>query len=139
MRANVLKALMVVVFFGGLLGTGCKASHDRSWTRMLLGTWRHESILPSGIVVKGDTTYFEKGTWSTYGSIISAQGEVRTLLSGTWKIRDGHLHYTIESSNISELVPNGFSTENPILSVTDREFIYVNPNTGETNTALRVR
>jgi len=84
----------------------------------------------------GDTNPF---SWSTYGSIISAQGEVRTLLSGTWKIRDGHLHYTIESSNISELVPNGFSTENPILSVTDREFIYVNPNTGETNTALRVR
>lgn len=65
--------------------------------------------------------------------------ERRFIGSGTWEVRQGYLHYTLETSTISDLLPNGYASADKIVSVTEKEFAYVSSRNGQTKIDYRVK
>lgn len=118
-----------------------QSEQDREYERALLGTWRASEMpdAPSGIVITDFRyTYLPNGVVNTRGSFKFGFQSYPILLSGTWKVSDGHLEYTIHSSNV-ETVKEGFKSQIKILSVDDTSFAYVDLAAGETRVDTRAR
>ena len=51
--------------------------------------------------------------------------QIPIILSGTWEIKNNYRHYKIESSNLEELIPRGYSSAEKVIEITEDEFVYI--------------
>jgi len=118
---------------------GCGRESDAGLTRRIEGTWAGTESTPDGLVLRGETTYLPGGRMNLRGSILYGEATHPIIGSGTWQVRDGYLHYTLETSNVSDFLPDGYSSADQILKVTDTELIYRSSGSGKTKVEQRVR
>ena len=128
----------IVVAIASLL-CACEQSKDTKWEQSLLGTWQHTEAEPNGLIMDGQTTYLPSGRMNISGSIKFQGNERQIIGSGNWQVKKGYLHYTLEVSNVSDILPNGFASADKIVSVTDKEYTYVDTTSGQTKIEYRVK
>lgn len=110
-------------------------SRDTELTETLLGLWEGDYTTPEGVYLHGRTQYLTGGVWNHSG-IIEFQGQrLPLILSGRWEIKNGYRHYTVQSSNMPQFIPNGFASADQILSLDEDEFVYL--SNGEEFTEFR--
>jgi len=121
---------------------------DAESEKALIGAWDETRLYPDGSVLEGRRIFLEGGRLNMTGVYTEGKPTSRrrsrtkkaTLIaSGTWKVKDGHLHYTIEKSNIPKAVPDGFTTADKIVKVTESEFVYHDSRLQRTLVATRVK
>jgi hypothetical protein len=76
--------------------------------------------MPNGSMKIRDT--YSPGGHFNQAGVITMDGQDRVLaVSGTWEVNGDRVKTTVESSNIPELVPNGFSQTDKILRIDLKE------------------
>ena len=131
MRPTPFRNALLVTALAITVGA-CNQNRDAEYTEALLGTWVMQDMMEGGAVLDAETTFLSGGRVNWSGRI-SYQGQsVPIIASGTWRVENGHLHYTVETSNITELLPNGFASADSIVSVSAKEYVYVSGSEGET-------
>src|SRR5271169_2303297 len=102
-----------------------KDDQDARLEQTIVGTWILDGKLPtiSGFVIKEfRTTYLSDGTYHIVGKYIYSDQNVTIenlpiAISGTWNIKDGEMHWRVESSNVPLIVKEGFSSVTKIISI----------------------
>lgn len=117
---------------------GCSPS-DSGYAKKLLGTWEDRQTTRAGVFIELRTNLMAEGKYSALGTATIPGGEVIPVaVSGTWYVKDGHVHTTIRSTNIPRIIPVGFVHVEKIISLTDRECHVQGPD-GVTSVSTRVR
>lgn len=111
---------------------------DRYHSGMILGTWRHTAY-EGGYSLRLETTYTNNGQFTMSGSISSGSESVAITGSGTWSISSGYLTERITSSNITEVLPVGFTSTDRIVEITGGKLKVYSSTSRETLTATYVR
>ena len=107
-----------------------KEQDDGALTKLLIGKW-HSKEFFAFQWWEGETSYAQSHTFSGIG-IFSGVGTVRGWsvsqksfhLSGSWQIRNKRLYYEIEKSDIPDMIPAGLKGANPIIRLTNDEFVF---------------
>lgn len=113
-------------------------AQDSKWQQALIGTWRHHEV-DGEEEVDGQTHYLPDGKMTMAGMIKSAGNARQVNGTGTWGVKEGHLHYKVETSSMPDLIPDGFTSADKIISVTDTEFTYIDADSGDTTVETRVK
>jgi hypothetical protein len=113
-------------------------TNDASQAKKILGSWTSRVADEDGVVVEGKTMYMEGGKVSFMGTMKRGEQEIPVAMSGTWEVKDGNIQTTIQTSNHPELIPNGFTLVEKIVSVDDKELALKDPD-GDTTIYKRVK
>ena len=132
MKRYAIGLLAVVLTLSALVG--CSGSSDNSLRKKIVGTWT--STEPNIVFTNDQTTYFPNGKVLTIANKFFSFEKI--VVSGTWDVKDGYLNTRVEASNITNY-PNGLSTSDKILKVTDKELTYVDAFDGRTKVNRRIR
>ena len=111
--------------------------NDLELEKKIIGTWQGQPVRAGDVIVEGKTIYLPGGRMNLAGRIIFPDGQRQVIGSGRWQVKEGYLHWTVETSNVSEMIPNGFSSADKIVSVTEAEFTY--SSAGQTKVDKRLR
>ena len=118
---------------------GCEQHKDNSLSKALIGTWHAVETTPDGLSIERNVTYSQSGTMRMSGSI-KFRGKTRAISgSGTWYVKEGNLHYTVQTSNLKKLIPDGFTSADKIINITDDIYTYVDGQRAKTVMETRVR
>jgi len=139
---SALGATLICLIAAAL--SSCGRSNDSKFEKQLYGTWQSEPMESKEAKLEGETRYVPGGRMTISGRIVFRHAllpdEQRAITgSGQWHVKDGYLHYTLETSNISDILPNGFSSADKIIGITDTEFTYVDSSSGRTKVDRRLR
>ena len=114
------------------------AADDLALQQRLQHTWSYRHSNPQ-FSLEGETTYLPGGVMNLFGRFRYG-GQTRAIAgNGTWHVKNGYLYSTLTRSNASDILPNGFTSSDKILRVTDREFRYLSSATGKIVIERRVR
>ena len=87
----------------------------------LIGKWYGEE---GGGKVKGTTEYKNDGTFEGEASLEVGDQKLKIEVSGKWKVSEGHIVATVESSNPPGAIPPGRTTKDQVLSIDEKELKY---------------
>ena len=118
------------------LNISCDRDGDRA--KELLGSWTSREVDSDGIIIEGKTMYMDGGKVSFMGAMKSGTQEIPVIMSGTWEVKNGHIHTAVMTSNIPQLIPSGFTIVEKIVSINDKELVTQDPE-GSTSVYTRVR
>ncbi len=131
----------ILVLFASAMFAGCATdtavrTDDAVLAQRIQHTW---VTAPDDLVVDGETTFLPGGVMNIFGHFKHG-GKIHTVVgSGRWHIKDGYLHYTIYESNIPRILPDGFTSVDRIVRITDSQFTYISSADGKTTTERRLR
>jgi len=100
-----------------------EAPADKLNRDKILGVWSNRDVDADGFVTEGETTFMVGGKVTYMGSMTDGEKVLPLVSSGNWEVKDGHIHSTIETSNLPEIFPKGFTYVEKIISVDDKELI----------------
>jgi len=106
--------------------------------KKLLGAWTSREVDSDGVITEGKTMYMDGGKVSFMGSLKNGTREIPVVMSGTWEVKNEHIHTTVLTSNIPQLIPSGFTLVEKIVSINDKELVTQDPE-GSTSVYTRVR
>ena len=157
----------LLTFFIAASISGCATVHNERTDdasleqRIQSHTWDYREPVSKELTIEGETTYLPGGIMNLFGhvkengqvrSILAPgtsgwrvangneKGQIRTILaSGTWHVKNGYLYYTITKSNVANMIPNGFTSGDKIVRVTQNELTYISSADGNTVTEHRIR
>jgi uncharacterized protein YvpB len=125
-RTHVAVVLGVIVLVSQLSAPVARAGQKSSYAGQLLGTWRFEQRQFLGSFV-GYTTYLPNGKCNQIAKIRGLGNTKMILMTSTWRVVSDKLIQTVVTDDSSTAKPGTeFTTQ--ILSITDRQFIYVDPH-----------
>lgn len=105
------------VFVLAIILVGCNPSGiDVELKNKLQGTCIQTDIFPSGIQLHREITYSANGTFSEHGKRTEGKRTNQYIVSGTWKISEGNIHYEILASSHPG-VSVGFKNVNRVVSL----------------------
>lgn len=116
-----------------------KKNGDTDLEKLVIGTWEQKVDQPDGSMILGRTTYIQGGVFNLRGTITKKDKQIQIVGSGTWKVKDSMLHWTLETSNVPQFLPNGFKSADKIVSVNDKELTLLDPETQEKRSSQRVK
>lgn len=125
---TVVAALLAGVF---VAATACadepqKKLTDEEITKLLVGKWYSERTV-GGTEIKATDTYRKDGT-SSGEAVFTRQGRAaKVSITATWKVVDGTLVETIESTD-PPVPTKGRVSKDRIVSVTDKELRIETPD-----------
>jgi len=133
--------ISVVLLLAAMTTSGCATVADApmdtaSLTQRLQHTW---ALRPDAVVADAETTYLPEGVMNIHGHFKHNGKTYTVVASGSWYVKDGYLYYSITHSNIPSMIPDGFSSADKIVRVTDREFTYISSADGRTTRERRTR
>lgn len=128
--------ILLLVAVTSFLCLSC--AKDTSLAKKILGSWTSTQAGDEGSVIEGKTMYMEGGKVSFMGTAKKGAQEIPLAMSGTWEVKDGNIQTTIQTSNHPDLIPNGFTIVEKIVSVDDRELVLKDPD-GDTTVYKRVK
>jgi hypothetical protein len=120
----------------------CTKRADAVYAKALIGTWSWSTSWGGGPMkdsMHGQTTYEEGGILRFESRIISAEGERNVSGTGTWRVENGHVLWTINTSSAPDILPTGLSASDKIIRVTETKYTYIDGATQTRETELRVR
>ena len=105
---------------------GCiKSKEDVGREKLLIGTWFNTEAIEKGFV-ENKTVYLPDGLVNWFAVIKTSETNFPPLVGyGTWYIRKGFLYCTMEKSNVSYFVPDGFTSADQIISLTSNQFVHI--------------
>ena len=119
--------------------TSLTEDSDNVYCQKILGNWQVRKFLDTGAYFDVQTSYLSGGR-AVWSGTMTHQGQTSYVTwIGTWEIKKGILYTRIESSSTPQLVRSGQTSTNKIISITDEEWTYMDPQTGERNTVVRVK
>jgi hypothetical protein len=111
---------------------------DASLEKRIQHTWSSREVTDHTII-DGQTAYLPGGVMNLFGHVNHNGTFIKVIGSGTWHIKNGYLFSTITTSNIPYIIPNGFTSADKIVRVTEKELTTVSSIDGSTETAHRIR
>lgn len=112
---------------------------DSLYRQKAVGNWRVRRFLGNGAYMDMQAVYQPNGL-ATWGGTVTAQGQtVYISMTGSWEIQDGYFTIRITASNIPQLIRSGTTSVNRIVTLNDDELTCVDAQSGESETAIRVR
>src|SRR5204862_369092 len=135
----ILTVFPIAVILCACASVDTQPMDDLSLEKRLQHTWSFHGVGSNHAIVDGETTYLPGGVMNLFGHT-TQDGTVHTDLgSGTWYVKNGYLYYTLAKSNFSREIPNGFTSADKIVRVTETEFTYISSHNGRTITEHRIR
>ena len=110
-----------------LLLLGCshgKSLTDADITDKLVGDWKVDGVLPTGVTASGTVSILRDGSLKCDTKFVR---ETRTLdmsYTGTWQVDKGLLIETIKTTSNSNLLAVGFVTRDKIIHLDDRKLVF---------------
>jgi len=130
--------LLIAAIIPACTALETKSASDASPEQKLQHTWAYRES-SKNLRIEAKTAYLPGGVMNLAGHV-SQNGQIKPVLaSGTWHVKDGYLYYTITKSNLPSIIPNGFTSGDKIVRVTDSEFTYISSADGKTVTEHRIR
>jgi hypothetical protein len=119
---------------------GFAVMSDTLYTEKILGTWRVRRMLEGGVVLDMQGLYSgdSRAIWSGTVTYTSGQSYFVTI-NGTWQVKEGNFYFRVDSSNIPQFIPNGYTSTSKIVTLTDEQWTYVDAIDGGSETAFRVK
>jgi hypothetical protein len=105
--------------------------------KKIVGTWKTDEVVSNGMVINETDTYSADGKLTLTGSIRKGDKLTEFSGNGTWELKNSILTRTILTSTIPELIPNGTTSVQTIVSVTDQSLTMRNSE-GKTTVDKRV-
>jgi len=129
---HIAKAAMIVI--AGWLA-GC-SSADPGLTAALIGKWGEVrqfdgQVIDQVIELKQDGSFVVTGNKTERGTTM------KFVLRGAWRVQDGHFRYKALSSEPPDFFPPGEELKDRIVSVSDREWVMIEQNTGQESRAWK--
>ncbi|MFQ5755671.1 MAG: hypothetical protein ACE5H7_06185 [Acidiferrobacterales bacterium] len=137
--AVAIAAWTIFVYFDGDHPAMEKTDEDIRLERELVGTWEATTQTLEGATLHVQFTLLQGGKISWRGYTAYQGQKTPVILSGSWQVRRSYLQYTVESSNVPSVIPNGFTSANKILSVSDTELKHVDGLDGKTKIISRIK
>jgi hypothetical protein len=116
-----------------------KEQDDAALTKLLIGRWQSREFI-SGAWVDQKASYAQSHTFDGVGTFVGV-GTIKNIftqksynVSGNWQIRGKRLYWEIDRSDLPELLPTGAKGANPIIKLTNDEFVFDDPALGRTRT-----
>ncbi len=109
---------------------------DERLRKMLVGRWDGgRRRYPSNVVLDVSYSFSTDGTYNWTG-----EGAFYTVVvSGDWRVKDGHTTVEIISSTMPQMAPPGSKYTSRIEALTETSYTYTDAITGEQVTDRRVR
>jgi hypothetical protein len=132
-------ALLIAAIIPGCTTTDKEPGEDVSLEQRLQHTWAFREAASNGVIIEGKTAYLPEGIMNLAGRV-TQNGQSRPILaSGTWRVKNGYLYYTITKSNVPSIIPNGFTSGDKIVRVTANELTYISSDNGKVVTEHRIK
>lgn len=123
---------LFILFLLSFILFGCKSQEDTKNEKLLVGTWLSTQTIEKGFVVEDKTIYLPNGLANWFSEIKNGDTNLPPLVGfGTWHVKKDFLHYTMKKSNIPDLVPDGFTTSDQIISLTSNQFVRIRSQDGQ--------
>jgi hypothetical protein len=104
-------------------GADDKKPTDEEITQKLVGKWEVEDTVENTkIKIKGTTTYKKDGTLEAAANFDLGDQKIDIKVSGTWKVKDGIVTETVTKSSRPEIVKEGTSTRDTVISIDDKAY-----------------
>jgi hypothetical protein len=102
-------------------------SQDEKFTKKIIGTWEMRRIEDESVVVAQESFYPSQQFNGTANAVNKDGKTIYIRYSGTWKIENGYLYYKVTSSSKTDLMPVGDLNANKIVNITDKDYVYIDP------------
>jgi hypothetical protein len=102
---------------------------DAEITKLLVGKW-YEERKEEGREIKATNTFRQDGTFSAEINVKLPDQTFKVSVTGTWKVMNGVLIETIETSD-PPVIKKGQVSKDQVLSFTDKEYRYKSEFGGE--------
>jgi hypothetical protein len=113
------------------------AVKEADYAKALLGSWRQD-IKQGPVSGVGITTYLEGGKATSVGNFDAGGQKIEVKAKAKWSLVKNKLTIEITESSLPEMMPVGTKMVETILSLTDKEFKYLDETSGEEVTEKRV-
>ena len=120
----------------------CSKRADAVLAKALIGTWSFNTYWGTGPQkdsMYASTTYEPGGIMHCESRITTPEGERTVTGTGTWRVQDRHVVWTINTSTAPDILPIGLSSSDKIIRITETKFTYVDGATKTEETENRVR
>src|SRR3954451_12730033 len=93
---------------------------DQEATKLLVGSW----LVPRGqrLTQNGAITFRADGTFSGQGVVRIEDRDRPFEFTGKWRVTDGILVEEITSASDAQLIPIGWTTRDPLVAITQKEY-----------------
>lgn len=113
------------------------AVKEADYAKALLGSWRQD-VKQGPVSGVGITTYLEGGKAVSTGNFDAGGQKIEVKAKAKWSLEKNKLTIEITESSLPEMMPVGTKMVETILSLTDKEFKYLDETSGEEVTEKRV-
>ena len=113
------------------------AVKEADYVKALLGSWRQD-VKQGPVSGVGITTYLEGGKAVSVGNFDAGGQKIEVKAKAKWSLEKNKLTIEITESSLPEMMPVGTKMVETILSLTDKEFKYLDETSGEEVTEKRV-
>lgn len=110
---------------------------DEEINKLLVGKWSVEET-NGNVKIKGTSTYKKDGTLEGEATIDLGDQKIVLKVSGTWKVKDGVVTETVTKSNRPDIIKEGMTTKDTVVSINDKEY-KIKSESGKETTAKRVK
>jgi hypothetical protein len=108
-----------------LLGCGhAKPLTDADITDRIVGSWKVDSVLPTGVTASGTVSIFRDGSLTCNTEFVRETRTLNMSYTGTWRADKGLLIETIKTTSNSNLLAVGFVTRDKILQLDDKKLVF---------------
>lgn len=143
MRASLFGTLLalgicLLAGAGGGRDDNPKKLTDEQISKLLVGKWLVDLDEGKGVKIKGSTTYKKDGTVDAEATIELGDKSIKMVLAGTWKVKDGVIISTVTKTNNPEIVKEGLTTKDKVVSIDDKSLKYTSED-GKERTDKRAK
>lgn len=111
-----------------------KDSVDSKFEQEILGTWKSNSNVPTpdgNILLDLRYTLLDDGSINWRGTYLNNGDKFPIMMSGKWRIEKSMLKYKVESSNVPQVISEGFSSITKIIEIKDDRLVYIDTEDGK--------
>ena len=132
-RFHQLRMFIILSSLVVTLAGGCKSKEEREKARFV-GAWSHKDDdgMTTEFTLSGDSTFIWMGYTNSWGILVPK----KVAMSGTWKISEDQIIFTISHSSWENERIAGLSESEKITSLEDKEFTTMDQH-GEKNLYTR--
>lgn len=113
------------------------AVKEADYAKALIGSWRQD-LKEGPVSGVGITTYLADGTASSVGNFDAGDQKIEVKAKARWKLAKNKLTIEITECSLPEMMPVGTRMVETILSLTAKEFRYLDETSGKEVTEKRV-
>ncbi|MEO6033799.1 MAG: lipocalin family protein [Verrucomicrobiota bacterium] len=122
-RSRIIFAATVLVISIWFVACGGSKQSDAELRQKLVGTWVPDAVL--GRTLTGELNYRTNSTFDGFITIRRQDLNLNGRFAGTWRIEGSKLTLRYTRSDVPRLIAAGRVTVDRILSITEKELVFV--------------